>query len=147
MKKIIVTLMLLVGINAIAQHRDYHKERKNDRVDMTPEQVATLHTKKMTLALDLNKGQQAQVKSLHLENAKLRKSKIEAHKAKKESEEVIKPTSDERFKMHEARLDHQIALQEQMKKILNDEQYKKWKNMRHKKGMHHMKRKMHKKTR
>jgi len=148
MKKILVTLILLVGFTTMAQHRDHHKGKKMammKMMDMTPEQMATLQTKKMVLTLELSKKQQEQVQTLNLENAKLRKAKIEEWKAKKENGEMKKPTSEEHYAIQNARLDHQIAQQEKMKNILNDEQYAKWKNMRHKKGVHAQK-KMHKKT-
>lgn len=148
MKKIIITLMLLVGFTTMAQHGEHHKGKKMTMMkmtDMTPEQMATLQTKRMVLALELSERQQEQIQALNLENAKLRKAKIEEWKAKKENGEMKKPTSEERYAMQNARLDHKIAQQEKMKDILNDEQYAKWKNMRHKKGMH-AKRKMHKKT-
>lgn len=148
MKKVLVTLLLLAGFTTMAQHGEHHKGKKMAKMkmmDMTPEQMATLHTKRMTLALDLTKGQQAKIQTLNVENAKLRKAKREEWKAKKEEGNMKKPTSDERYAMNNTRLDHQIAQQEKLKEILNEEQYAKWKNMRHKKGKHH-KRKMHKKA-
>ena len=126
MKKIIVTLMLLVGFTTMAQHGEHHKGKKmvmTRMMDMTPEQMATLQTKRMVLALELSKEQQEQVQTLNLENAKLRKAKMEEWKAKKESGEMKKPTSEEHYTMQNTRLDYQIAQQEKMKDILNDEQY------------------------
>jgi hypothetical protein len=104
--------------------------------DLTPEQMATLQTKKMTLALDLTEAQQAQVKALHLENAKMRKTKMEERKAQKEEGEAKKPTSEERYAMTNARLDHQIAQKAELKSILSDEQYAQWEKMDHRKGKH-----------
>ena len=142
MKTIIATIMVLVSVTTMAQDGENHKGKRMAMMDMTPEQMATIQTKRMTLALDLTNSQQEQIQTLNLENAKLRKTKMEEWKAKKESGEVKKPTSEERFAMHNARLDHQIAQQEKMKQILDEDQYAKWKAMRHKKGMH-AKRKMH----
>ena len=46
-----------------------------------------------------------------------------------------KPTADQRFKMQNARLDKQLDFQNRMKRILNDEQFEKFKKMkRHMKG-------------
>lgn len=120
-------VVFLVGLTATAQqgkrtHRDAMK-------DLTPEQVATLKTKKMTLALDLTKAQQKQVKVIQLENAERRKAQMEERKAQREEGEVKKPTSEERYAMANARLDHQIAQKAEMKKILSEEQYAQWQTM------------------
>lgn len=127
MKKAVMALMLLAGLTAVAQkgertHRDGYRSMK----DWTPEQVATLKTKKMTLALDLTTSQQDQVNVLHLENAKLRQAKMEERKAQKEAGESKKLTSDERYALANARLDRQIAQKAEMKKILTEAQYEKW---------------------
>ena len=65
MKKIFITLLLLVGITAIAQRPEEKKGKERHKMmhDFTPEQVATLHTKKMTLALDLTTAQQSKAAS------------------------------------------------------------------------------------
>lgn len=128
MKKIFVTLLVLVGITAIAQ-RPEGKKQDSKMEDFTPEQIATLHTKKMTLALDLTTAQQSKVKTLALENAKERKEKMEERKAKRKDKEGIRPTKDERFAMQNAMLDHKIAQKAKMKQILSDEQYTKWEKM------------------
>lgn len=127
-------ILLLAGFTATAQkgertHRDAMK-------DLTPEQVATLRTKKMTLALDLTEAQQKQIKVIQLENAEMHKAKMEERKASKEDGEAKKPTSEERYAMANARLDHQIAQKAEMKKILSEEQYTQWQQMQHRKGRH-----------
>lgn len=134
MKKTVMMAVLLAGLTATAQkgeraHRDAMK-------DLTPEQVATLQTKKMTLALDLTEVQQQQIKAIQLENAEMRKAKMEERKAQKEEREAKKPTSEERYAMANARLDHQIAQKAEMKKILSEEQYTQWQRMQHRKGRH-----------
>lgn len=137
--------MLLVGFVTMAQHGEHHRGKKMAMMkmtDMTPEQMATLQAKRMTLALELSIGQQEQIQKMNLETAKLRKTKMEEWKAKKENGEMKKPTSKEHYEIQNARLDLQIANQAKIKEILNEEQYAKWKNMRHKRGMH-SKRKMH----
>ncbi len=135
MKNSIVVLMLMVGLTAMAQTEGNRNGREMN--DMTPEQMATLQTKKMTLSLDLTDAQQTQIHALHLENAKTRKAKMEERKAKKEGEEKVKPTSEERFAMQNERLDRQIAQKERMKKILSKEQFDKWEKMARHKGKHH----------
>lgn len=124
--------MLLVGVTSIAQKGERgNRERTND---LTPDQIATLQTKKATLALDLSDSQQGQMKSVLLENAKMRKTKMEERKAKKDNGETKKRTSEERYAMANERLDHEIAQKSDMKKILSDEQYTKWDKMQKLKG-------------
>jgi len=127
-----------MGNNTMAQRE--HHEGGHRMNDMTPEQMATLKTKKMTLALDLTEAQQTKIKALQLEDAKMRKTKMEEHRAQKEAGEAKKPTSEERYAMTNAHLDHQIAQKAEMKKILSDEQYSKWEKMQHRRGRHGMER-------
>ncbi|TYA74998.1 hypothetical protein [Seonamhaeicola marinus] len=128
MRKLIVIALALITVQAFAQPNQGQnkKQRMHKKHDFTPEQAATLHAKKMTLHLDLNEKQQAQVKEIFLKNAEARKAKMEEFKAKKESGELQKPTQEQRFKMANAKLDHQIAMKAKMKKILNEEQFAKW---------------------
>ncbi len=134
MKNSILVLMLLVGATSIAQQDG--KRHGDDMHDLTPEQMATLQTKKMTLALDLTTAQQSQMQALNLENAKMRQEKMAAFKAKKENGEMKERTSEERFAMQNERLDHQIAQKDKMKSILSEEQFQKWEKRDHRKGMH-----------
>lgn len=140
MKRLVVMVVLLTSLGAVAQKNEGQRSRKGPKMDLTAEQMATLHTKRMTLALDLTKAQQEKIMKFHLDEAKSRKEKWEEMKAKKESGEWQKPTSEERFKMENARLDHQIAIQTKMKEILDDEQYQSWKKMKKQKAMHGKKR-------
>jgi hypothetical protein len=82
MKKIVLAALLLTEIMATTQEREMK--------DVTPEQMATLQTKKMTLAIYLNETQQTKMKALFTANTEKRKAKMEEHKARKESGE--KPT-------------------------------------------------------
>lgn len=136
MKKTLVLVMLLAGATVMAQEgrKKHHREVMKD---LTPEQIATLHTKKMTLALDLSDTQQKQVQVLSLENAKLRKAKMEERKARKESGESKKPTPEERYELQLERLDNQIAHKAEMKAILSPEQYEKWEKLHFHKRKHH----------
>jgi methionine-rich copper-binding protein CopC len=94
--------------------------------DVTPEEMASLQTKKMTLQLGLNESQQKEIQKINLENAKDRKAKMEARKAQKANGTITKPSKEEQLKMMNERLDNQIEMKEKMKKILNDEQFAKW---------------------
>ncbi|KQC31149.1 hypothetical protein [Flagellimonas eckloniae] len=130
MKRLVVVLVLLATVGAIAQKRDNQRIGKGQKADLSVEQLATLQTKKLTLVLDLTSEQQRQVMEINLEEAEMRKEKFAERKAKKESGEVKKPTADERFEMQSARLDHQIAQQQKMKEVLNEEQYQIWKKLK-----------------
>lgn len=134
MKKVIITICLLAGFAVMAQRGQ--RGADHNMKDLTPEQVASLQTKKMTLALDLNKGQQEQMQAIQLENAKMRKTTMEERKAQKDAEDSKKPTAEERYSMHNARLDRQIAQKAEMKKILSDSQYEKWEKMHQRHGKH-----------
>ena len=94
---------------------------------MTPEEIAKIQTKKMTLELDLNESQQKQVNALLLEEARNRAEKKEAYnKIKDNAEAKAALTKEDRVKMMNERLDNQIAMKAKMKNILNADQYAKW---------------------
>jgi len=132
MKNLLMIAIALVTINATAQERKKDapqgemKERMEMRQAMTPEETAQLQTKKMTLHLDLTEKQQVDVKTILLAEAKTRNSKMEEYKAKKEKADGVKPSKEERLKMQNARLDHQIEMKKKMKSILNAEQFEKF---------------------
>jgi periplasmic protein CpxP/Spy len=130
MKKLIIIAIALISIQGIAQEerkeRPNRKEMAQKMSDLTPEETASLRTKKMTLHLDLNKSQQAEVYKLNLENANMRKNMMETRKAKMQSGSMEKPTKEQRLAMENAKLDHQIAMKAKMKTILNNDQYVKW---------------------
>lgn len=130
MKKIILIAIAFIGLQAMAQgqkKQDNNKRGNHQKMmNLSAEQMATLQTKKMTLALDLNTSQQNDIKQINLENATKRKAMMAERKAKKESGEGKKPSDDERYAMANAKLDHMIATKAKMKKILNKEQFEKW---------------------
>ncbi len=137
MKKIKFILVLMLSTLAIsAQEKknrksnyNNHKMRVAKMVDFSPEQIATLQTKKMILALDLNDSQQTEIHKLNLKNAELRKEKMKAQKAKRENKEHTKLSSNDRYEIINKRLDHQIQQKQRMKKILSEEQFLKWEKM------------------
>lgn len=132
MKKIAIILIALVTLQVTAQEKkrelkqDGQRERMETMKDLTPEETATLQTKKMTLHLDLNEAQQNKVQALFLEEAKFRKAKMEERKAIKENSDMKTFTKEDKVKMMNERLDHQIEMKQKMKSILNAEQYEKW---------------------
>src|SRR5690606_21528812 len=120
----------MIDLGAMAQKPNQEKGQRSYMNNMSPEQMATLQTKRMTLALDLTDAQQKQIQSLNLENATKRAEKMKAMKAKKETGELKKSTSEDRYNMQLAMLDHQIAQKNKMRKILDKEQYVKWDKMK-----------------
>jgi hypothetical protein len=149
MKYILLIAIALITVNATAQ--DYKREqRQGDRKesaqqlkDFSPEEIATLQSKKMALRLDLSEAQQKEVKAFNLLQAKTRKSNMEARNTMQKERKGDKPSKEERFNIANSRLDHKLATKAKMKTILNNEQYEKWqksnamkgrqKNMNHKK--------------
>jgi protein CpxP len=127
MKKLALILVLLSGVYITAQR---HKGERNGMKDLNPKQIATLQTKKMTLALDLDQNQQKEVESILLANAELRKTKLGQRKAKRD--EDTRPTKEERFAIQNEQLDHMIAQKAEIKKLLTDKQFSKWEKMQHK---------------
>jgi len=133
MKKIIVIAIALIAMQSIAQQqgtpRANNPERGQRMNNLTPDEMAELQTKKMTLNLDLNASQQKEVYKLNLENATQRKTMMETYKANKASGSMGKPSKEDRLKMTNAKLDHQIAMKGKMKSILNADQYSKWEKL------------------
>ena len=124
MRKLTIITVFLFGISLTAQR---HEGKRNGMQDLTPQQVATLQTKKMTLALDLDETQQKEVASLLSEKAALRKTKLEERSIKRSEE--TRPTKEERFAMQNEHLDQQIAHKAEMKKILTEKQFTRWEKM------------------
>ncbi len=135
MKKILLVVLTLSGFFAVAQHHGHHGHGEKNRPDFTPEQVAELKTKKMTLALDLSEAQQQEVEQLELERANNRIAKMEERKALKNEGKRSKEDSDSRFEHLNERLDQQIAYKAQIKEILSAEQFSKWENLQQQKHM------------
>ncbi len=141
MKKLILITVAFIGFHTIALAQEHNRgnrvagEKANKMMTLSAEEMATLQTKKMTLHLGLNESQQAEVKKINLENATKRKAMMAARNSQKESDELVKPTKEERLKMANMKLDHQIAMKAKMKAILNDEQFAKWEKAQARKEM------------
>lgn len=134
MKYVLASILLFLSVTANAQ-RGHGERGPGKQSDWTPEQRAEVETKKLTLALDLSQAQQEQILAVQLESAKLRAQNRVARKAKRDAEE--RPSSEERFAIQNERLDAQIAYQSKMKQILTENQYKKWRTMKDRKGSKH----------
>ena len=128
MKKLIFIALAFIAVQATAQQRNDRPNRpQGERMerfkDMTPEEMATLQTKKMALQMDLTESQQKEIQKINLENAKERKARMEA---RRNSGNMRNLSKEERLKIANERLDRQIEMKAKMKKILNEEQYAKW---------------------
>ncbi len=86
MKKILVMALLATGMVASAQERPERPQRperaENLKHQLTPEEKADLHIKRMTLDLDLTEKQQKEVRSLVVSQEKERDAKMEQFKRK-----------------------------------------------------------------
>lgn len=131
MKKLVMIFIAVATLQVSAQEqkRELKKERMTSKTPYSPEEMAQLQSKKLTLKLDLDTKQQKEVSAVFLEQAKLRQSKKEAFLQSKAKEEKKSFSKDERFKMANARLDQQIEMKSKMKTILSAEQYEKWGKM------------------
>lgn len=127
MKKLALAVVLISGISLNAQR---HGADNRGMKDLTPQEIATLQTKKMTLSLDLDQNQQTEIQTLFLASATERKNKMEERQANKEQGK--RPTKEERYAMQNERLDQMIAQKAAMKEILTDAQFEKWERMQHK---------------
>ena len=123
MKKVFLILTLVLSLLTSAQ------EKKGAVEKMSPEQQSILLVKKMTLSLDLNQKQQEEIKVLLLERTQKKAAHQLAQKEKKEKGE--KPTATEKFEKQSQLLDAQIEFKAKMKKILSEEQFKKWDAKQH----------------
>lgn len=139
MRKLVVIAIALVSIQAFAQshkgeqRKGEHRENIHKLNDFSPEQIATLKTKKMTLHLDLSEAQQRDIQKINIVNAEKRKTKMETRKKMKESGSIEKPSTEEQFNMMNERLDKQIANKKQMQAILSKQQFEKFeKGAKHK---------------
>ncbi len=133
MKKLVMILIAFATLQLSAQEqkREMRKDRTESKMDYSPEEIAQLKAKKMTLKLDLNDKQQREVSSIFLEEAKFRADK-KSGMSKDKAEQSM--SNEERLKMKNERLDRQIAMKKKMKTILSAEQYEKWEKMGAKRG-------------
>ncbi len=131
MKKLIVLAALVISSVTFGQeeHRKKRSHQKKGKMemmkDLSPEQMATIRTKKMTLALDLTKTQQNKMHALHLENAKARKDQMKKREQHKDTERP-KLSSEEKYQKMNSVLDKKIEMKSKVKSILTEEQFQKW---------------------
>ena len=144
MKRLILAVVMLSGFLLTAQDGDRFRH-KMGAGDMTPEQLATLKTKKLTLALDLTEAQQQAIQKITLEQVQLQKAKRSEMQEKRKANPDMRPSQEERYQYQLDRLDEMIAHKANMKEALTQVQYEKWerlnmhrnKHMKSKRRGHH----------
>ena len=147
MKTWILVLVFMAGfaVNAQPAQRGMDRQRpeKEHREPFTAAQRAELRSKKLALKLDLNDKQQNEIQKLLLTRETEKEQLMALHKANRDA--AKKPTADDRFAMMSKRLDAEIAMKKEVKKILTVEQFAKYEQLRdeqHKKmrkGAHNFK--------
>jgi len=127
MKKFIgltaITLLLSLSVSA-QRNNEENKRGVRQGSELTSEQKVALQSKKMALKLDLNENQQKQIHKLMLKSAEERNKFREENRQNRKN--GIKPTSEQKFNRENIRLEKQMAHKNEMKKILNEDQYEKW---------------------
>lgn len=136
MKKL-ASILLFVFVATLTTQAQKEKGPKGPK--MTPEQQVILKVKKMTLDLDLSAQQQKEIEPLIRQEVQTRTAHLKNRKGDK------KPTSEEIFTQKNNRLDAQIKMKDQMKKILTKEQFDKFENMSRRKKHKSMKKMKHRK--
>lgn len=141
MRKILTISLLLMTLGAMAQQRPHRGQMQKAHKELSPEQRATLQSKKMVLALDLDTRQQQQVETLLKKRFETRE-KMRATHRKTAADSSNRLSAEERYTRMNARLDQDIAFQQEMKNILTEPQFDQWKK-RHdaKRRAHHKQRK------
>jgi len=119
-----VGLSVIVILFSLTMNAQVKKGNKRQASEFTSEQIATLQAKKMALQIDLDANQQKAVHKILLKSAEERQNFRKENMQKRK--DGIKPTSEERFNMENMRLEKQLAHKNEMKKILNKDQYEKW---------------------
>ena len=131
MKKALMAVMVLAGLGLNAQRGPGPGHGNHPGKEMSAEQAATLHSKRMTLALGLDDRQQKEVKALLETEFQWRKETHEARKANRDS--TAKADPETRYAHMNARLDHRISFERDLKEILSEAQFDQWKKHQHRK--------------
>lgn len=131
MKQWILAGLLLFGLSATAQrmHREGHNRQQMQ--ELSAEEMATLQSKQMTLALDLSSAQEQQLQKLLAKRNADRRALREAHQ--KDTAAMADP--QKRYQRMSERLDREIAFRRELRTVLGDASYEQWKALHPQKGM------------
>lgn len=119
MKNVILIAILLLTAFSYGQRPE---KRMEVRESMTPQQEASIKSKKMALELDLTEKQQDEVYKLLVDQATNRPAKLS-------KEERQKMTQEARVALTENRLQEQIEFKRDLKEVLSMEQYEQFEEM------------------
>jgi len=124
MKQLLILALSICALSLNAQNR------RGMAKDLSAEQLATLQTKKLTLALALDESQAKKVYELQFQQATERKEKRGEKEKNNTKPELSK---EQRLARQNEMLDSKIAMQTSMKSILNKEQFDEWRRLQKRK--------------
>lgn len=125
MKKLVGLLVIMI---ALSNSINAQGNGKRGNQNFTPEQIATLQTKKMTMQLNLNQEQQTAIFDLQKNQAMVRQAMRKSMLERKLNGKTL--SSDELFQLKSSRLDRMQQHKTTMQKVLTPEQFTKWQTMR-----------------
>ena len=141
----LLALLICFSLTTNAQKKQFFKNKKR----LTTEQLTTLKVKKMTLELELSEIQQNKLTPVIKELISEHSAQLDKKRELKNDVKKINP--NERYQMANKILDRKIMFQKEMRTILNEEQFKKFKtlekkrNEKMKKRRHQKKKRLHEK--
>ena len=137
----LLALFICFSLTINAQKKQFFKNKKR----LTTEQLTTLKVKKMTLELELSEIQQNKLTPVIKELISERSAQLD--KKRELKNDVKKNNPNERYQMANKILDRKIMFQKEMRTILNEEQFKKFKTLKKKRNEKMKKRRHQKKKR
>ena len=137
----LLALFISFSLTINAQKKQLFKNKKR----LTTEQLTTLKVKKMTLELELSEVQQKKLTPFITKLISERK--IEADRMRESKNEVKNIDASNRYQMANKILDRKIMFQKEMRTILNEEQFKKFKRLEKKRNQKMKNRRHQKKKR
>ena len=137
----LLALFICFSLTVNAQKKQFFKNKKR----LTTEQLTTLKVKKMTLELELSEIQQNKLTPVIKELISERSDQLD--KKTELKNEVKKINPNERYQMANKILDRKIMFQKEMRTILNEEQFKKFKRLEKKRNQKMKNRRHQKKKR
>lgn len=124
----LLALFISFSLTTNAQKKELFKNKKS----LTTEQLTTLKVKKMTLELELSEVQQKKITPVITKQISERK--IEADRMRESKNEIKNIDASNRYQMANKILDRKIMFQKEMRTILNEEQFKKFKTLKKKRN-------------
>lgn len=137
----LLALFISFSLTTNAQKKELFKNKKR----LTTEQLTTLKVKKMTLELELSEVQQKKLTPVITKLISERK--IEADRMRESKNEIKNIDASNRYQMANKILDRKIMFQKEMRTILNEEQFKKFKRLEKKRNQKMKNRRHQKKKR